>query len=77
LLHVQKLDILGVLAGGIAHVINTILLAILGNAELALMCLNPESLGRNNLHQIEKAVQCAADLAQQMLALFRQRSVCY
>ncbi len=68
MLHVQKLESLGVLAGGIAHDFNNILLAILGNAELALMRLLPESPARNNLQQIEKAAQRAADLAQQMLA---------
>ncbi len=68
MLHVQKLESLGVLAGGIAHDFNNILLAILGNAELALMRLIPESPARNNLQQIEKAAQRAADLAQQMLA---------
>jgi len=68
LLHVQKLESLGVLAGGIAHDFNNILLAILGNAELALMELPPESLARDNLQNIGKAGQRAADLARQMLA---------
>lgn len=66
--HVQKLESMGVLAGGIAHDFNNILMAILGNAELALMRLAPETPVRNNLRQIEKAAQRAADLAQQMLA---------
>jgi two-component system cell cycle sensor histidine kinase/response regulator CckA len=68
MLHVQKLESLGVLAGGIAHDFNNILMAILGNAELALMRLAPESPVYNNLQQIEKAAHRAADLAQQMLA---------
>ncbi len=68
MLHAQKLESMGVLAGGIAHDFNNILMAILGNAELALMRLDPENPARNNLRQIEKAAQRAADLAQQMLA---------
>jgi len=68
LLHTQKLESLGVLAGGIAHDFNNILTAIIGNAELALMRLNPESPVIDNLHRIEKAASRAADLAKQMLA---------
>ncbi|WP_136523705.1 ATP-binding protein [Geomonas ferrireducens] len=68
MLHVQKLESLGVLAGGIAHDFNNILMAIMGNAELALLRLPQESPIRGNLQNIEKSSQRAADLAQQMLA---------
>ncbi|MDD2540073.1 MAG: response regulator [Desulfuromonadaceae bacterium] len=68
LLHAQKLESLGVLAGGIAHDFNNILTAIIGNADLALMRINPESPAVDNLKSIEKAASRAADLAKQMLA---------
>ena len=68
LLHAQKLESLGVLAGGIAHDFNNILTAIVGNADLALMRMNPESPAIDNLHKIEHAAARAADLAKQMLA---------
>jgi nitrogen-specific signal transduction histidine kinase len=68
LLHAQKLESLGVLAGGIAHDFNNILTAIIGNADLALMCINPESAAIDNLHSIEIAAARAADLSNQMLA---------
>ncbi|MDD2898015.1 MAG: PAS domain-containing protein [Desulfuromonadaceae bacterium] len=68
LLHAQKLESLGVLAGGIAHDFNNILTSIIGNAELALMRINPESPAIDNLYSIEKASARAADLAKQMLA---------
>lgn len=68
MLHVQKLESLGVLAGGIAHDFNNILMAVLGNADLALMRLAPESPARDNLLKIEQAARQAADLARQMLA---------
>lgn len=68
MLHVQKLESLGVLAGGIAHDFNNILLAILGNAELARMKIQPESPASKHLSEIEKASEKAADLARQMLA---------
>jgi PAS domain S-box-containing protein len=68
LLHAQKLESLGVLAGGIAHDFNNILMAIIGNADLALMRINQESPAVDNLHNIETAAARAADLAKQMLA---------
>lgn len=68
MLHVQKLESLGVLAGGIAHDFNNILMAILGNADLAMMRLSPASPACENIDQIEKAARRAGDLARQMLA---------
>lgn len=68
LLHAQKLESLGVLAGGIAHDFNNILMAIIGNAELARMKLKPESPLVANLQQIVEASMRAAELAKQMLA---------
>ncbi|BCG45768.1 Multi-sensor hybrid histidine kinase [Citrifermentans bremense] len=68
MLHVQKLESLGVLAGGIAHDFNNILMSVMGNAELALLNLPPESPARINLQNIEISSQRAADLARQMLA---------
>ncbi|QWV94790.1 PAS domain S-box protein [Geomonas oryzisoli] len=68
LLHTQKLESLGVLAGGIAHDFNNILTSIIGNADLALARLEPESPVKENLQRIEKSAARAADLAKQMLA---------
>ncbi len=68
LLHSQKLESLGVLAGGIAHDFNNILVAILGNADLALMRISTESPAVENLRRIEQAADRAADLAKQKLA---------
>ncbi len=66
--HAQKLESLGVLAGGIAHDFNNILVAILGNADLALAEVGPQSPVRENLGGIEKAAKRAAELCKQMLA---------
>jgi PAS domain S-box-containing protein len=66
--HAQKLESLGVLAGGIAHDFNNLLMAILGNADLALTDLSRVSPVRENLLEIKKASQRAAELAKQMLA---------
>ena len=64
----QKLETLGVLAGGIAHDFNNLLMVILGNTELALFRLSPMSPARDNLQEIEKASDRAAELVNQMLA---------
>lgn len=64
----QKLESLGVLAGGIAHDFNNILMAIIGNADLALLKINKDSPIVENLQRIEQAASRAADLARQMLA---------
>jgi two-component system cell cycle sensor histidine kinase/response regulator CckA len=66
--HTQKLESLGVLAGGVAHDFNNILTAIIGNAELALMRINSASQEAGNLKRIVQAAARAADLAKQMLA---------
>lgn len=68
LLHAQKLESLGILAGGIAHDFNNILASIVGNTDLALRRLSPESPVVDNLKRIEHAAGRATDLAMQMLA---------
>lgn len=64
----QKMESLGVLAGGIAHDFNNLLLGILGNADLALLDLPPDSRVRDFVEDISKAGKRAAELTRQMLA---------
>ena len=64
----QKLESLGVLAGGIAHDFNNILVAILGQAELAQMELNDPASARDSIEEIRRAAIRASELANQMLA---------
>jgi len=64
----QKLESLGVLAGGLAHDFNNLLVGILGNASLALMDLPEDSPARYSLEQIEKAALRTSELTGQMLA---------
>lgn len=66
--HTQKLESLGVLAGGIAHDFNNLLVGVIGNAELALLMLSPDSPVRDLVTQINQAGQRAADLTNQLLA---------
>lgn len=68
LLETQKLESLGVLAGGIAHDFNNLLTGVLGNAGLARLDLPLSAPAREQIDQIERAAQRAADLCKQMLA---------
>ncbi|MBI5522723.1 MAG: PAS domain S-box protein [Desulfarculus sp.] len=66
--HAQKLESLGVLAGGIAHDFNNLLVSMLGNAELALLDLPPESPVRARLVDLRDTAIRASELSSQMLA---------
>jgi PAS domain S-box-containing protein len=68
LLLAQKRESLGVLAGGVAHEFNNLLMGILGNVELAQLELPDSSPIRADLDEIEQAAKRAADVSQQMLA---------
>jgi PAS domain S-box-containing protein len=68
LLHSQKLESLGVLAGGVAHDFNNLLMAILGNLDLALVKLFRDSPSRTNIELAVKAARHAAELTNTMLA---------
>ncbi len=67
-LRYQKLESLGVLAGGISHDFNNLLQGILGNADLALMYETDRALVQTCLKDIKTAAQKASSLALQMLA---------
>jgi signal transduction histidine kinase/ActR/RegA family two-component response regulator len=69
LLRTQKLESLGVLAGGVAHDFNNLLTGIMGNASLAVDHLPPgcESI-RPILDDIVAASERAGDLTKQLLA---------
>jgi PAS domain S-box-containing protein len=70
-LSTQKLESLGTLSGGIAHDFNNILLAINGNAKLAISDLPPEHPARESLNEIVKAGARAAELVRRILAFSR------
>ncbi len=64
----QRLEGLGILAGGVAHDFNNLLTPILGAAGLALENLPPDSALEPHLRSIQKAARRAAGLTNQMLA---------
>jgi two-component system cell cycle sensor histidine kinase/response regulator CckA len=65
---VQKLESLGLIAGGVAHDFNNLLVGILGNASLALDSLPPSHPNHGLLDNVVRASERAAHLTQQLLA---------
>jgi signal transduction histidine kinase len=66
--HAQKLESLGLLAGGVAHDFNNLLTGILGNASLVMDLLQPDEAIKAMLDDIIRASERAADLTRQLLA---------
>lgn len=69
----QKMEALGLLAGGMAHEFNNLLTIIQGNAELALSSLTPSQTNYQELLTIYKTAERAATLTRQVLALSRRQ----
>ncbi|BHH85942.1 transporter substrate-binding domain-containing protein [Desulforhopalus sp. 52FAK] len=72
LLHTQKMESIGTLAGGIAHEFNNILTVILGNTEVTRGLCPPGSVARNNLDRILSAGGRAKNLVSQILTFSRE-----
>ncbi|MEX2327886.1 MAG: hypothetical protein WD558_09145, partial [Pseudomonadales bacterium] len=65
--HAQKLESLGLLAGGMAHDFNNMLTSILGYASLAMKKLPSDSDIRKDLYMVMSGARQAVDLTSQML----------
>lgn len=76
LLHSQKLEALGTLAGGIAHDLNNTLVPILSLSKLALDDLPDGSQLREDIATIVAASERARDLVKQILAFSRKQAIC-
>jgi PAS domain S-box-containing protein len=73
LLHAQKMEAIGQLAGGVAHDFNNLMQAVLAHAELGMTRISPSSRVAENLREIEGAGRRAADLTKQLLAFSRRQ----
>ncbi len=68
LLRSQKLESLGLIAGGVAHDFNNLLATIMGNASLCLDAVSREHPAFHPLSEVVVASRRASDLTQQVLA---------
>jgi len=73
LIHAQKMEAVGQLAGGVAHDFNNILTTIIGYASLLQMKMSPEDQLRNNVESILSASERAATLTKSLLAYSRKQ----
>jgi PAS domain S-box-containing protein len=64
----QRLEALGVLAGGVAHDFNNLLAGVLGHAELAALALPEDHPARDHLAIVMSGVAQAGGLTRQLLA---------
>jgi PAS domain S-box-containing protein len=75
LLHAQKLEAVGRLAGSVAHDFNNLLTAILSHAALLEGSLPKDDPGREDLEGIQASAQRAAHLTRSLLAYGRKQTL--
>ena len=63
----QKMEAIGILAGGIAHNFNNLLMGIQGNASLILLDIDSDHPAHEKLNNIEKMVNSGSKLTNQLL----------
>lgn len=71
----QKMESIGLLAGGVAHDFNNMLGAILGHAEVTLEQLAEDHPLHANVQEIRKAAERSVDITRQLLAFARKQSI--
>ncbi|PKN18966.1 MAG: hypothetical protein CVU71_09270 [Deltaproteobacteria bacterium HGW-Deltaproteobacteria-6] len=71
----QKMEAVGLLAGGVAHDYNNMLSVILGYAELALCQVDQSQPLYNDLAEIIKAAKRSSDITRQLLTFARKQTI--
>jgi signal transduction histidine kinase len=74
LMHSQKMESVGSLAGGIAHNFNNILTAILGYSELLLEFTNLDDVSKQRVRNIESSARKAGVMVSKLLSFARRES---
>lgn len=73
LLHAQKMESIGQLAGGVAHDFNNLLTAMTGYTTLSLEMIPEENPAHDFLQELQKSVERTANLNKQLLAFARRQ----
>ncbi len=73
ILHAQRLEATGLLAGGVAHDFNNLLAVIKGSCEVLVRLTDPDDMRRELVRQIETAAARAAALTRQLLVFSRRQ----
>ena len=71
--HVEKLQAVGRLAGGVAHEFNNLMARVVGHAELGEAAVGPDHTARENFAKVKVAALRAAELTRQLLAFSGQQ----
>lgn len=74
LLHAQKMEAVGRLAGGMAHDFNNLLTAIMGFGELILEWMPPDAPTRGDAEEVVRSARRGRDLTDQLLSFSRRRT---
>lgn len=74
-LEAQKMELVGQLAGGVAHDFNNVLAVIMGYSDLAMQDLGPKHAVVKYIDEISNAAQRAAGLTRQLLVFSRKQTV--
>lgn len=72
LMHSQKMESIGTLAGGVAHNFNNILTAILGHAELLVEYSNLDDTSKERVRNIESSARKAGVMVSKLLSFARR-----
>jgi signal transduction histidine kinase/CheY-like chemotaxis protein len=75
LLHMQRLESVGRLAGGVAHDFNNLLTVISASASMAERAVATGGSPADELHEVHLAVSRASELTKQLLAFARKQSL--